>query len=546
MTAPTHIAFGELVYLLLLTTTGVAVSAANVLVVAVASIAADIDTGSSMVGRMLPAVSLRIERTFGHRTLTHSALFVAGLALASLPLLAQSDDLYACLVIGYATHPFLDTMNVNGVRLFYPFSRVRCVFPFDVGAPGRFRTPTGSGIDRALGALFFAACIPTFMISQQGHERFIRLTQQTIESAVRDYDEFSPTHRVVAELSARNLFTRGSIRGRYEIAGALDQHTLLFRDDQGVLHSLGRAYEAEYSTESAVCYPTEPVRTVIRSVELENQPLGSLVDALEPGARTYVFGELVTRDPVDLKTSDGLFAPVSGAGHFLKLRFATPVDLRRHDLAKLLVDHGRVTVRIEVPPTLDLATTHPGHDSTGGFALLGIRARSGQHLEVGVSVGDTVRPAQLLARVRPDTLSRLAEELETLERAASLDQRRSELASLAARTQALREEVVGDSLEVLRLTLLCSEGFVSAARLTAAERTFQETRDRHQVLERRMELLLDRMRLRAKADTLEAHGGTAGAPDVLRCSVRGVIVDIRRTVQENFIEVSFVIRELPS
>ena len=72
MTAPTHIAFAELLYLLILTTTGVALNIPNALLIAVSSTLPDIDTGASRIGKLFPFVSLKLERRFGHRTLTHS------------------------------------------------------------------------------------------------------------------------------------------------------------------------------------------------------------------------------------------------------------------------------------------------------------------------------------------------------------------------------------------------------------------------------------------------------------------------------------------
>src|SRR5258708_3686605 len=132
MTAPTHITFAEFVYLLILTTTGVSLNLVSASVIAISSLLPDIDTAASTVGRIVPFLATRLERKFGHRTLTHSIIFVLSLGLLSLPLYALNPSLYACFIVGYATHPFLDTMTVNGVKLFYPFSSVKCVFPFEV------------------------------------------------------------------------------------------------------------------------------------------------------------------------------------------------------------------------------------------------------------------------------------------------------------------------------------------------------------------------------------------------------------------------------
>jgi len=54
MTAQTHITFAGFIYLLLLTTTGVALNTLNMFTMAIASIIPDIDTAASFVGRAFP------------------------------------------------------------------------------------------------------------------------------------------------------------------------------------------------------------------------------------------------------------------------------------------------------------------------------------------------------------------------------------------------------------------------------------------------------------------------------------------------------------
>ncbi|MGA9116797.1 MAG: metal-dependent hydrolase, partial [Bacteroidota bacterium] len=158
MTAPAHISFGWLVYLVLLTPAGVRLSLLNGLVITAASLLPDLDTEASGIGRTLPFLSRFLEHRWGHRTLTHSLPFMGLLALVLSPLLAHEGDLYACIMAGYASHPFLDSMTVNGVRMFYPFSPLRCVFPLEVNNPHRYRVRSGSGMDRTLTVLFLLAC----------------------------------------------------------------------------------------------------------------------------------------------------------------------------------------------------------------------------------------------------------------------------------------------------------------------------------------------------------------------------------------------------
>jgi len=222
MTSPTHITFAEFIYLLLLTTTGVTLNPLNAIVIALASVLPDIDTAASHPGRLVPVFSRHLERRFGHRTLTHSAIFIIALSVLLVPIWLISPDPYICILAGYSSHPFLDTMTVHGVKLFYPLSSVKCVFPLEVNNPHRYRLQTGSKMDKILGVIFLLGCIPVFLIAHQGYERFIRSTQRNVESAVRDYNDFSRDNLVLAATNAYNSMTRTPLIGVFEIVGALN------------------------------------------------------------------------------------------------------------------------------------------------------------------------------------------------------------------------------------------------------------------------------------------------------------------------------------
>ncbi len=250
MTTPTHITFAEFLYLLLLTTTGVTLSTFNVFIIALSSVLPDIDTGASFPGRAMPFISNKLERRFGHRTLTHSAVFIVAFATVLLPIHLFSPDVYICLLAGYASHPFLDTMTVHGVKLFYPLSNVKCVFPLEVNNPHRYRMQTGSKMDRMLGTFFLIGCIPVFLIANQGYERFIRTTQRNIDSAVRDYNEFSRDNLVFANATAYNMLTKQPFTGTIEVVGALNPSTLIFKGVDGDLHTVGKDFEADYVAEN--------------------------------------------------------------------------------------------------------------------------------------------------------------------------------------------------------------------------------------------------------------------------------------------------------
>jgi inner membrane protein len=86
----------------------------------------DIDHPESAVSHRVPLVGI-IARFLKHRTVTHSLLAVVAVwALLvrflyfDLPGGMPWDSLAWSMVIGYASHPFIDLFNPEGVQLFWP------------------------------------------------------------------------------------------------------------------------------------------------------------------------------------------------------------------------------------------------------------------------------------------------------------------------------------------------------------------------------------------------------------------------------------------
>ena len=549
MTAPTHLTFAEFIYLLLLTTTGIALDVTNAITVGLSSLLPDIDTGASTVGRALPFLSGPIERRFGHRTLTHSLLFCCVLALVCSPVALLETDVYFCFVAGYVSHPFLDTMNVNGIRLFYPFSSVKCVFPLEVNNPSRYRTQTGSAIDRTLGLLFLLGCLPAFLIANQGFERFVRATQKNIESAVRDYNDFSPANRVFGDFTAHNLLTRESIAGRFEIVGTLNDHTLLFKAGDGELHSLGREYEAEYAAENVVCNRGPAARTVVQTIDMASQPLVTLQQYLDPRWENQLFGSLTTRDPVSLPENARAFQSLSVTGGILNLRFATPEELTLHRLQSVFVERGYLTVRTVIPLTAEsLAVAARPVDSVApGYVTRVLQYRNGELIRQSVHAGDSVRPGDILARVDDRGASALRLEIEDEKERLLVAQARSRLGALDRQIRSLLLAAALDSAERVRIRRLAAEGLSIPVDPAESSRVaIGNARAMEALLERR-QLIRDRCESRLKKQDLDSlrirqrHEEERLAREV-RSTVHGVVVDIRRTERSGRQVLTFILR----
>jgi inner membrane protein len=144
MTAPTHILAGTVF-------TGIMCSFYNInlfqkteyiIICALLSILPDIDTTKSLVGKIFYPLAWFIGRRFGHRTLTHSLIFVLTVwtlltAMTGLEIITDPGIIKISL-FALVSHIIIDMLTLQGVPFFYPFMRNACVIP---GNPAyRFRT----------------------------------------------------------------------------------------------------------------------------------------------------------------------------------------------------------------------------------------------------------------------------------------------------------------------------------------------------------------------------------------------------------------------
>ncbi len=551
MMAPTHITFAEFVYLLLLTTTGVSLNLVNSTVVAVSSLLPDVDTETSLMGKCLPFISCKLERKFGHRTLTHSAICLVLLGIMVLPLWFFERDVYICLLAGYGSHPFLDTMTVNGVQLFYPFSTAKCVFPFEVNNPHRYRVQTGSKTDRMLSWMFAAASVPALVIALQGYERFVRSTQQNIEAAVRDYNEFSKNHLVLAHVEAYNALTRQPLRGRVEIIGALNPQTLVFRHADGQPHTLGKEFQADYVVENILCSQGARARSSIRNVDLSSQLLSQVSSYADSSAENYFFGDLSTTDRVSLPENIRMFTPVTGSGGTIRLNYATFADIRAFNLEFVYITKGIVTIRsvstLRSPG--DVTPSHPDLPMLENFARISAALDPGDSVDLIRQKGDTVYEKDLLAR---KILTRLYDEeihLNEEKITALRALNGAALADIDKKISIAAAVTLADSLEYHQNIELSENRYIPPSTLDASRLKLDKD---NQVLSglissragRIQESGLELRKLEIVIAELKAKARSAQMGSEIRSTAGGVLVDVRRLPHDNKTQLTFIIKRI--
>jgi len=118
----THLVFGFLLSLLSMNF----INVENILMffsgVLIGSIIVDIDSFKSFIGRKSLGISFLVQLITGHRGIFHSLLFAV---LFSGLLLLFNATFAIGFFIGYISHLMIDTLNIQGIRWFYPFSKLR-------------------------------------------------------------------------------------------------------------------------------------------------------------------------------------------------------------------------------------------------------------------------------------------------------------------------------------------------------------------------------------------------------------------------------------
>lgn len=142
MTGKTHASCGFLVGALAIEyyETDLFISVTVVTLAIISSLLPDICHAQSKIGRRFKLISIIIRLLFGHRTFTHSILFVA--IIAALLYMIQTPNYYLITIVcGLLSHVILDMLTPRGVKLLYPI-------PISIKFPMQFRT--GGLVDLSL------------------------------------------------------------------------------------------------------------------------------------------------------------------------------------------------------------------------------------------------------------------------------------------------------------------------------------------------------------------------------------------------------------
>lgn len=301
------------------------------------SLLPDIDTTTAGAGRYVRPLAAWIETRFGHRTVTHGLLFAVGASALLLPL---GVPVALALLYGVLSHLLLDTMNVNGVPLLWPY-RLQFWFLPNRSSRIRYGSPQETTLAVAL-ALSGALLWP---VGADGFGAAARRVVATPETAVTDYTRWRDEGRAVyVVLDGFNSQTQEKIAGRFRVIEALGRAGVLIEDDAG--NALQVSRDGQVVAYRVRAYPGEFRPALDTRISVGGRLLGDVLGAVPAGARAYFTGELELSAPVLVPPAPaGTFTRVKMEFSRLMLHSARPADLVAFSSAYVVA--GSLVVRLE-------------------------------------------------------------------------------------------------------------------------------------------------------------------------------------------------------
>lgn len=326
MIAGTHIAFSTTLYLAGAGLLEYQPSLTGWAIAAAASLLPDIDLPTSRLGRVLFPISTRLERHFGHRTITHSLLALAVLGVLASPLYSLGKPLYWwALIGGYWSHLFIDMLNLRGADLLWPL-KVRMVMPGNKN----YRMETGGKAEMVLLIALVGFSALFYPVSGIGFRHGLANLLGNFDMAKDNYLRNAGQHWYTLRMEAIDNLTLERVKCECPIVGTWTNSLIVLQG--GELRAVGESQQAaNLFPVNVALVEGEPLRVVAHRVDMRGRSVRWLLDQLGTGRTVYLSGELRMGSRLDTPVQDlDQYRPARFSGQVLKLHYARPQDLTRY------------------------------------------------------------------------------------------------------------------------------------------------------------------------------------------------------------------------
>ncbi|MBE9258515.1 metal-dependent hydrolase [Dolichospermum sp. LEGE 00246] len=263
---------------------------------AIGGLLPDVDVSTSPAGKVFPWISGYFQETMPHRSMTHSIVASAVIAIASYGtaiFIPQFIPIASALTIGYTFGWFADCFTRGGVEMFWP-SSVRCVCPGN----RNLRLKTGSNAEYFVLCILVAIALSAFSINSKGGilTQFNRLIAST--SGVQGvYNSSGSTHKIVANIKGVRAGDRSKVDGQFQIIQPNGTGFIVLEPKTNKLYKAATEPDSQIVIEQITADVSTPAITTIESVFVEDQVIGEAIAKFNrTNTNVFISGELAVED----------------------------------------------------------------------------------------------------------------------------------------------------------------------------------------------------------------------------------------------------------
>ncbi|MEA5578722.1 metal-dependent hydrolase [Anabaena sp. UHCC 0451] len=263
---------------------------------AIAGLLPDVDVSTSPAGRLFPWISGYFQETMPHRSMTHSIVASAVVAIASYGIsifIPQLLPIASALTIGYTFGWFADCFTRGGVEMFWP-SPVRCVCPGN----RNLRLKTGSNAEYFILCILIAIALSAFSINSKGGilTQFNRLIAST--SGVQGvYNSSGSTHKIIANIKGVRAGDRSKVDGQFQIIQPNGTGFIVLEPTTNKLYKAATDPDSQIVIEQITADVGKAAITTIESVFVEDQVIGEAINKFNrTNTNVFISGDLTVED----------------------------------------------------------------------------------------------------------------------------------------------------------------------------------------------------------------------------------------------------------
>jgi inner membrane protein len=263
---------------------------------AIGGLLPDVDVSTSPAGRLFPWISGYFQETMPHRSMTHSIVASAVIAIASYGtaiFIPKLIPIASALTIGYTFGWFADCFTRGGVEMFWP-SPVRCVCPGN----RNLRLKTGSNAEYFILCILVAIALSAFSINSKGGilTQFNRLIAST--SGVQGvYNSSGSTHKIVANIKGVRAGDRSKVDGQFQIIQPNGTGFIVLEPKTNKLYKAATDPDSQIVIEQITADVSTPAITTIESVFVEDQVIGEAISKFNrTNTNVFISGDLSVED----------------------------------------------------------------------------------------------------------------------------------------------------------------------------------------------------------------------------------------------------------